>query len=97
MKVCVQIDGKRRKASVPYEGAEFVCVEGACPACGVCVDAVFKCIGKSDEQSVGHDTITAPALALCCEKHIGTMVVTFSTIFGIEEDRAVLNGRPRVY
>ena len=44
-----------------------------------------------------HDTYYAQALCLSCGERIGTLETTVSTIFGIEEDRAVLQGRARVY
>jgi hypothetical protein len=97
MKLHVEIDGTRRDARLPHEQADHVRVEGACPSCKTCNDDTFRCIGKASAQRVDHDTITAPALALCCGAEVGKLVVTMNTLFGIEEDRAVLNGRPRVY
>jgi hypothetical protein len=97
MRIHVDIDGRQRKASLAHREATTLQVDGACPACGVSTDGVFSCIGKADEQTKEHDRILAPALALCCKKHVGMVVVVFSTIFGLEEDDAVLHGRPRVY
>lgn len=45
----------------------------------------------------GYDRYTGSALCLRCQRVIGPMVVIVSTLFGIEEDRQVLQGRCRVY
>lgn len=45
----------------------------------------------------GHDTYTSNASCFDCDAPVGRLVVTVDTIFGIEEDEAVLHGRPRVY
>lgn len=99
MKIHVEVEGeeKQRKASLPYAQADHVRVDGQCPSCKACDEGTFRCIGKVTAQKVDHDTITAPALALCCGAEVGKIVVTMNTLFGIEEDLAVLNGRPRVY
>lgn len=93
MKLHVTIADEPRTASLPYESAPFVDVSGGCPSCG----ADLRVIGDVTRQVIGHDTITAPALATCCRAEVGTLRVEFNTIFGLEEDAAVLNGRARVY
>jgi hypothetical protein len=97
MKVHVQIGEVRRSASLPHEGANHVRVDGPCPACGAEDAGAFACLGQKSEQVIGHDTIEAPALALCCGATVGRLVVKLGTLFGVEEDRAVLHGRARVY
>ena len=95
MKITIHIEGRgRRSARLPYQGAEHVLMAGACPACGADGPALF---GDRPEQ--GHDRYTATAVHVGadCGAAIGTMVVEFDTLFGIEEDERVLNGRPRVY
>lgn len=45
-----------------------------------------------------HDTYAADAYCVSCAKPCGTLRVVVSTIFGLEEDEAVLyRGRCRVY
>lgn len=45
-----------------------------------------------------HDTYHCEAIALCCGKRWGRIAVRVETMFGIEEDEAMLkNGRARVY
>lgn len=95
MNITIEIErAPTRKAAPPYHGADRLLVDGACPLCSA---TPFHCIGKADEQRHEHDITRAPAIALCCKKIVGIVVVRFSTIFGREEDEAVLHGRCRVY
>lgn len=92
MKITVTIDAQKWPATQPYKGSEYVDVHGA-PAC--CGDVLQVSGGATTE---GHDTVTARAHCARCGKHVGEIVVTLSTLFGIEEDRRVLvQGRCRVY
>ena len=100
MRITIELDATKsefasvREAKQPFHNADHLIVDGACQHC----DAdPFPVIGKIDEQTYTHDTVTAPALSRCCGQRVGKMVVLLSTIFGREEDNAVLNGRPRVY
>jgi hypothetical protein len=93
VKVSVEIAGAPRESSLPGS-QEWINVDGACPSCR---GGEFRVIGDVRRQNVGHDTVTAPALSLCCGQEVGVVRVEFATIFGLEEDRAVLHGRPRVY
>lgn len=65
-----------------------------CPVCGAEPGEVA---GIRGTQSHDHDTYRAEAATICCDTRIGTIEVRVSTVFGIHEDEAVLNGRPRVY
>jgi hypothetical protein len=47
--------------------------------------------------SRGHDTFSGPAECTRCRQEVGTMTVRVNTLFSIEEDDHVLNGRCRVY
>ncbi|MDO8631119.1 MAG: hypothetical protein Q7R41_11565 [Phycisphaerales bacterium] len=86
-------DGRKLVAAPPFEGADHVVVEhGKCPACGC---APLKARGQG--QTHDHDTYRADAICLECGKPCGVIHVKVSTIFGIEEDERVLNGRCRVY
>ena len=49
------------------------------------------------ESVESRDTYRADAHCLACGETIGVLRVKMSTIFGIEEDKRVLNGRCRVY
>lgn len=89
-------DGAKRPISTPFEGADHAVLEGAttCPACGS--PAPVKLAGDG-RRVAGHDAWEADAYALCCRERVGTIRAEASTIFGVEEDERVLNGRARVY
>jgi hypothetical protein len=94
VRVEIRTDAGTFPAAPPYEGADHVRSDIPCPACGASAPSSVRGAGVDVR---GHDSEEAPAVALCCGATLGRIVVTYSTIFGIEEDRAVLNGRPRVY
>jgi hypothetical protein len=93
MNVTVEIQGSHRWTSLP-ESERWIDVQGQCPACN---SEEFRVIGDVTRQKIGHDTVKAPALALCCGAEVGEVHVELSTIFGLEEDERVLHGRARVY
>lgn len=76
-------------------GLAYAFVDVACPACGA--PAPFKVAGH-DRRIASHDTYAADARALCCNARVGTLKAKIETLFGLEEDAAVLvHGRARVY
>lgn len=85
--------GKTISAAKPHEGAKFVAVEGTCPRC----EKPLRLAGVVNGMVTTHDTITSDAGCVECRAVLGTITVHTDPIFGIEEDRAVLEGRPRVY
>lgn len=94
MKITVDIDGTPRAARLPFNEADHVIVSGvACPHCKR--DPVIA--GGSGITHHDHDTYHAQARCLSCGGKLGEMRTKVSTIFGIDEDEAVLNGRARVY
>ena len=81
------------KCKLPHDGAVAVDVELACPGCKVEPMAV-----RTDEREIeGHDTYVGTAYCCACKTVVGQLRVKMSTVFGLEEDERVLNGRPRVY
>lgn len=88
----VDAAGQRHSASLPFAGADHVVI-ARCPDCG---QAPCRVRGTGITHH-DHDTYYARAVALCCRAAIGGMETKVETIFGIKEDEAVLNGRPRVY
>ena len=84
----VTVDGK--PASVPYDGADHVITEERCECGGV------QAVGMGDRET-GHDYIEETSRCCACSKTRGKIRVTFSTIFGIEEDERVTRGRARCY
>lgn len=85
-------DDQTIPCTLPYEGCTHVVLNGLCPACK---EQGVKLQGGETTRS--WDTYSAPARCLSCGKIAGELVVTVSTIFGLEEDEAVLHGQPRVY
>ena len=85
-------EGPRRDCTMPYEGAKFVEPSGVCPSCAV---EPWKIQGGDPVR--GHDTISCVAQCTACKAMVGQIIVTISTIFGLEEDDRMLNGRCRVY
>jgi len=68
-------------------------VEGACPGCGA---TPFIVQGRGRHRH-SRDTFRAPGVATCCGDSVGYIYAKANTLFGLEEDEAVLNGLARVY
>ena len=100
MKVTLTANGRTYALKTPAKGiptAEVPQIE-ACPSCGQKphLEESFKVAGRGIRETT-HDTYVTDAHAVCCGAYVGTLRATVSTIFGIEEDERVLNGRARVY
>lgn len=87
-------EGPRLKATLPSEDADHVVVQSTCP---VCKASPMKVAGVRGSMVRGHDTFTSDAGCIGCKTVLGRLVLTVSTIFGIDEDERVLGGRCRVY
>lgn len=87
-------EGPRVACVLPYEGADHVEAPIPCPHCKASPVALAGVRGTMVE---GHDTMTSDAGCTTCRAVLGHLVVTVNAIFGIAEDRAVLEGRRRVY
>ena len=89
MKVWLQRDGKSHAVTIPFDGADYVTTTDCCSQCG------SQTIRGVDPT---HDHDTYKSKALCANGHPrGYLFARVETIFGIEEDERVLNGRCRVY
>lgn len=86
-------DGRVLECREPYAGASHVEVPGH--QCECSRDQTLTVQGGATTE--GHDTISARAACTRCRGHVGTLIVTVTTMWGIEEDRRVLAGRARVY
>ncbi len=86
--------GNVRTCKAPFVGAEHVVAGGECPHCN---EPDLKVAGVKGTMVRGHDTYTADAGCIMCNTVLGKLIVTVNTLFGIEEDERVLNGRCRVY
>jgi hypothetical protein len=62
-----------------------------CPACR----KPLRLAGRNPVE--GERTVESAAYCAACDAPLGRLVVELATLFGLEEDRAVLNGRCRVY
>lgn len=66
-------------------------------ACPACKETPLRVIGAGMEIA-SHDTYEAAGFCRVCGAPVGTIIATVPTIFGLEEDEAVLlSGRWRVY
>lgn len=74
-------------------GADRARADGACPGCGV---APFYVAGCGMHRH-SRDTYRAGGRSVCCGESVGWIYAVVDTLFGTEEDQAVLNGRARVY
>jgi hypothetical protein len=83
-------DGAAYKCKPPYPTAPFADVTGWTCKCGS---------SRVQGRDMHHDHDTHYATAHCaeCGARVGRLAAKVDTIFGIDEDDRVLNGRPRVY
>jgi hypothetical protein len=95
MKVRLHWNDDEHGAAPPYDGAAHVIVYDF-DECPFCHAQTLKVRGRGIRETT-HDTHTADAKTVCCDRPIGRLVVTVDTIFGIEEDERVLQGMCRVY
>lgn len=94
MNLSITIDDQQHSIeNVDSSSAQVKGME-CCPRCKA--KGPVRVAGKN-LRIESHDTYASDGLALCCMKRLGTIRAVMSTIFGLEEDERVLNGRPRVY
>lgn len=93
-------DGSERTAPIrppaPDERAAEV-VGIACPCGAVPLRVVGTGRRRSTDPALARDTYEADGVSACCDGHVGTIYARADTIFGLDEDEAVLSGRARVY
>lgn len=89
-------DGIDRREVQPLREPKLGIAVGACPGCG----AVPFHVQGGGMEPVDADTIRAQGRAACCGDPVGYLYARTPTIFGAEEDRAMLDKdhqRARVY
>lgn len=87
MKIHLVMDGKKIAIPVPPEGRDYVSKPGLnCPHC----NAPLRASGVAGTRTVGYSTVTETAACRECNAAVGEIVLTFSTLFGIEEDARVM-------
>ena len=84
-------DGRRLLCHQPYPRADYVLTERSCE-CGS--TGVRGTTGAQREGDYGY---RSNAVCIFCGKEAGTLHVQVSTLFGLDEDERVLEGRCRVY
>lgn len=96
MKIEVRTEARTYPCDPPVPvDAQAVWARGLTCPCGAATEQGLRVF--SHEAIEGYDTVEGTARCLACRALVGRLVVTFSTIFGLAEDRAVLQGRLRVY
>jgi hypothetical protein len=80
---------EKRKAVEPFKGSDHVVVDGCCPVCKV---EPFKVSGNGMRASDDDRAWEANGFCRSCTKAVGKLRVETDTLFGVTEDRAVLNG-----
>lgn len=94
MNVWLLFEGERYRIDVSELGAPSAKVDRACPHCGA---AEFLVSGTGKYPSQDDRAWEADAVSRCCDKPVGIIRAEVDTLFGVREDRAVLEGRCRVY
>jgi hypothetical protein len=88
-------EGKRHPLELPFPEADAAVVTGEiCPKCDV---ADFRVAGSGKRPSADDRAWEADAHCVACKRPVGLIRVEVDTLFGVREDRAVLEGRCRVY
>lgn len=95
------------KLTLKYEGTTYalrlddpdatsaIVLEAVCPKCG---SSEWYVKGTGKRPGLDDRSYEADAVAMCCGARVGTIRAAVETIFGVREDRAVLEfGRARVY
>lgn len=93
----LRTSGIDRRDVTPHPDSSSVgIVTGACPGCGV---TPFLLHASSPHIATGKpDTLQGNGYAKCCGDPVGYVYAKKSTLFGLEEDRAILEfGRARIY
>lgn len=80
----------------PDEGSTTIGTKETCPHCNT-ENVRVKGTGQSIDPNSPRDTYRADAVCDSCGEPVGVLRVKMDTLFGIEEDERVLNGRARVY
>jgi hypothetical protein len=88
--------GPRVRLVLAFKEADHATVEGEppCPECGA---KVWGVQGSGSRPSADDRAYEADGYATCCKARVGTIRFEPDTLFGVREDRAVLQGRCRVY
>jgi len=92
MKIFLVTDAGDRAIVAPDNVTSAAECEGDCPACF----KPLRVVGKG-RRVVNDRYYAADGHCAACLSHVGEIQAHPDTLFGIEEDERVLNGRARVY
>lgn len=95
MKTYLEIErasGRVEQRNVTPDGSTGIAF-GECPSCKA---SPFRVQGCGVER-VDDRTVRAGGRCVDCGEAVGWIYHEPDTLFGVEEDQAVLHGRPRVY
>lgn len=93
--LALRTGGPRLECKLPHPEAAYVDVPGL-PLCPYCA-APLGVAGSGQRPSDDDQAWEADAGCTACKAHLGLLRVEVNTLFGVREDRAVLQGRCRVY
>ena len=94
LRTTIKVDDKEIDLTREAEGLRAFFLDD-CPRCGAKGPTY---VGGRDLRIGSRDTYQSDGFALCCMAPLGVITATVSTLFGLEEDEAVLlRGRARVY
>lgn len=88
-------DGRTLRCVLPWDEADHVVATGH--QCECSRDKDLAVVGDETRITKTAAKVSAPAFCVRCKGSLGVLLVEMNTIFGEEEDRAVLHGRARVY
>lgn len=98
---CVLYDGQREHPLRVVDGAAVAHADIACPHCGsqpLAVAAPAQRIHDRHEHPEDpRDYYAGDGYCAACKQGVGEVRAIVKSIFGLREDHAVLEGRPRVY
>jgi len=94
VKIEFTLDSINYKAILPSQNSKYVEIEELTCECNL---QKLQVLGDETKQIIHFNYINAPAHCNNCGVYKGQLKVTIDTLFGLEEDNAVLNGRARVY
>ena len=96
-KITLTVDDTSYPCRLPYADADHCLVELVCPHCRAPSPIRVAGAKMRIDPDARHDTYLSDGGHLDCGTYLGPLRLRVSTIFGVEEDRAVLLGRVRVY
>jgi hypothetical protein len=93
----IQFANRVEKRAVTSElGAKSATAAGACPGCGT-EPFLIQGSDRRTDPNRSRDQEMANGRCIACGDAVGYIYARHDTIFGLEEDKAIIDGRARVY